>query len=139
MGETGGGLGLEVFDLFTWPRVSSPIVPPPCSGTCPSSKSVGSPKMVAGQNPGPDSSQTKGVPGQRFCFQWEEPYLLHWGTSFHARLSRRDRPSSRFLPCRISQTGAGFVPSLHACGMAPRGKSRLSPTLPGPRVECQCP
>ena len=24
----GGGLGLEVFDLLTWPRVRSPIVPP---------------------------------------------------------------------------------------------------------------
>lgn len=29
--KLGAGLGLEVFDLLTWPRITSPIVPPTLS------------------------------------------------------------------------------------------------------------
>lgn len=90
MGETGGGLGLEVFDLFTWPRVSSPIVPPtPRSGTCPSSKSVGSPQDGCRSKSWASTVPRQvGVPGQEV--------LLPVGTATFASLGHL-----LFMPDRL--------------------------------------
>lgn len=71
------------------PALVLPLFPHPCSGTCPSSKSVGSPRWLQVKILSLTVPRQVGFLVKRFCFQWEEPYLLHWGTSFHARLSRR--------------------------------------------------